>query len=183
MMAQQASRNADGSRASTLMQRPVAPTISVVIPAYGHAHFIRQTLESVLGQTRPPSEVIVINDGSPDDTRGAVRPFMDRITYLEQENQGMVRTMNRARDLATGDYNFGVASDDWLEPDASREVDPFVRTGGARVGVQPLPDPRVLRGEVQLAGVRVGQRLEHDAPAGQLRGGAGPARQLVAASA
>ena len=100
------------------MQRPAAPTISVVIPAYGHAHFIRQTLESVLGQTRPPSEVIVINDGSPDDTRGAVRPFMDRITYLEQENLGMVRTMNRARDLATGDYNFGVASDDWLEPDA-----------------------------------------------------------------
>jgi glycosyltransferase involved in cell wall biosynthesis len=72
----------------------------------------------VLAQTRPPSQVIVINDGSPDDTRGAVGPFLDRITYLEQPNQGPARTLNRGLAMATGEYIWPFSSDDWLEPDA-----------------------------------------------------------------
>ena len=113
---------------------PREPTISVVIPAYGHARFIAQTLESVLGQTRPPSQVIVINDGSPDATRGAVRPFLDRITYLEQPNRGIVPTMNRALELATGDYVCPSASDDWLEIDALETLGAIL-DGHPRVGL------------------------------------------------
>lgn len=93
-------------------------TVSVVIPTYGQAAFIGQTLESVFRQTRPPHEVIVINDGSPDDTDGAVAPYRDRIHYVRQENRGLARTRTRAVELATGDYLLMVDSDDWLEEDA-----------------------------------------------------------------
>ena len=93
-------------------------SISVVVAAYGHARFIGQTLDSLLGQSRPPAEVIVINDGSPDDMSRAVVPYLDRITYVEQENRGFVAAMNRAVDMATGDYVFPFSSDDWLQPEA-----------------------------------------------------------------
>jgi glycosyltransferase involved in cell wall biosynthesis len=93
-------------------------SISVVVAAYGNARFLAQTLDSILTQSRPAAEVIVINDGSPDDTTGAVAPYLDRITYIEQENRGFVATMNRGVDLAAGDYVFPFSSDDWLQPDA-----------------------------------------------------------------
>lgn len=94
------------------------PTVSVAIAAYGHAQYIGRTLESLLGQTRPPAEVIVINDGSPDATREAVKPYLDRITYVEQNNRGFIATMNRATAMARGEYLLQFSSDDWLEPDA-----------------------------------------------------------------
>jgi glycosyltransferase involved in cell wall biosynthesis len=93
-------------------------SISVMIPAYGHAAYIGQTLESILRQTRPADQILVINDGSPDDTAGAVRPYLDKITYIEQENQGLVQTLNRGLALCSGDYVCMIASDDWLAPHA-----------------------------------------------------------------
>lgn len=96
----------------------VAGTISVFIPSYGHAHYIAQTLDSLLGQTRPPMEIIVINDGSPDDTASAVLPYLDRIVYAEQPNCGLVETLNRGLARCQGDYVLVIASDDWLAPNA-----------------------------------------------------------------
>ncbi len=91
--------------------------VSVLIPSYGHAAYIRQTIESILGQTRPVDEIIVINDGSPDDTNSAVAPYLDKITYVEQENRGLTQTLNRGIAMCTGDYIALSASDDWLAPD------------------------------------------------------------------
>lgn len=93
-------------------------TISVVIPTYGHAAYIGRALESVLRQTRPAHEIVVINDGSPDDTAAAVAPYRDRIRYVEQENRGIGRTRTRGVELAAGDYLLMLDSDDWLEEDA-----------------------------------------------------------------
>jgi glycosyl transferase family 2 len=93
-------------------------SISVLIPTYGHAMYIGQTLDSILSQTRPAHEIIVINDGSPDDTGAAVRPYLDRIRYIEQENRGLVETLNRGIGLCRGDYIWILGSDDWLAPDA-----------------------------------------------------------------
>jgi glycosyltransferase involved in cell wall biosynthesis len=93
-------------------------SISVVIPAYGHAAYIGQTVESLLRQTRPAAQIIVINDGSPDDTAGAVRPYLDQITYIEQENRGLVQTLNRGLALCAGDYVCTIGSDDWMAPNA-----------------------------------------------------------------
>ena len=89
-------------------------TISVLIPSYGHADYIQLTLASIFEQSRQPYEVIVINDGSPDDTASAVAPFLDRIIYIEQENQGLIQSLNRGLQICTGDYVQFLASDDWL---------------------------------------------------------------------
>lgn len=92
--------------------------ISVLIPTYRHERYIAQTLDSVLTQTRRPDEVIVINDGSPDNTTAAVQPYLDRITYIERPNIGLISTLNQGVTMCTGDYIWMIASDDWLEPDA-----------------------------------------------------------------
>jgi len=93
-------------------------TVSVLIPSYNHAPYIRQCLDSILGQTRPADEIIVLDDGSSDDTATVIRPYLDRITFIEQENRGLIRTLNRGVPLCTGDYILMFASDDWLAPDA-----------------------------------------------------------------
>lgn len=92
--------------------------ISVLIPSYRHEQYVAQTLDSVLAQTRQPDEILVINDGSPDNTTAAVQPYLDRITYIERPNLGLVPTMNQGIQLCSGDYILMIASDDWLEPNA-----------------------------------------------------------------
>ena len=94
------------------------PTTTVVIPAFNHELFIAQTLESVLCQTRLPKEVIVVNDGSPDNTDMAVAPYLDRVTYVRQANTGVSGALNRGIGMASGDYLLFLASDDWLAPNA-----------------------------------------------------------------
>lgn len=93
------------------------PKISVLIATYGHARFIGQTLDSIFQQDRLPDEVIVVNDGSPDDTASAVQPYLKKIKYVEQENQGVVQACNHCLELCTGDYVLMIDSDDWLKPD------------------------------------------------------------------
>lgn len=90
--------------------------ISIVIPAFRHAHYIPQTISSVLFQSVPEIELIIINDGSPDETADAVAPFVadSRITYLEQENQGQAAARNRGLSLARGEYVKFLDDDDLL---------------------------------------------------------------------
>lgn len=93
-------------------------SISVVIPAYAHAHIIAHTIRSVLNQTQPPDEIIVINDGSPDDTTAAVAPFLndDRFRFLEQPNEGQAAARNRGIAIATSDYVALLDDDDLWPP-------------------------------------------------------------------
>ncbi|MEL7237954.1 MAG: glycosyltransferase family A protein, partial [Planctomycetota bacterium] len=96
-----------------------SPTVSVVIPAYGHAAFIGDAVRSVLDQTtREPIEIIVVNDGSPDDTAGAVRPFVDagQVRYIEQTNAGQAAARNRGIAEASGTYVQLLDDDDVLTP-------------------------------------------------------------------
>lgn len=92
--------------------------ITVVIPTYGHANYIAKTLESILAQTRPAREIIVLNDGSPDDTDAAVAPYMDRIRYIKGPHRGLGATVWAGVDLVSTEYTHLIASDDWLEPNA-----------------------------------------------------------------
>src|SRR4051794_30068158 len=64
------------------------PLCSVVIPAYQAESFLAQTIESVLAQTYPAVEVVIVNDGSTDGTAGVVGRFGDRVRSVEQENGG-----------------------------------------------------------------------------------------------
>lgn len=91
--------------------------VSVIIPAYNSAQCISDTLDSVLGQTRPPRQVIVIDDGSLDATRAAVTTYGSRVTYVLQENAGQGAARNRGLGLATGDYVALLDSDDYWKPE------------------------------------------------------------------
>ena len=66
-----------------------APAVSVVIPTYNRARYVVEAVRSVLDQTDPDFELIVVDDGSTDGTRAALAPYLDRLRYLAQENRGM----------------------------------------------------------------------------------------------
>jgi glycosyltransferase involved in cell wall biosynthesis len=93
------------------------PLVSVIIPAFKVAPFIRETLDSVLGQTFTDHEVIVINDGSPDtdELESALQQYLDRIVYLKQGNQGAGAARNAGLRRATGEFVAFLDGDDvWL---------------------------------------------------------------------
>jgi glycosyltransferase involved in cell wall biosynthesis len=93
------------------------PLVSVVIPAYNCAHYLPAAIESALEQTHPNVEVVVVNDGSPDDTDEAVQPYLDRIIYFKQENQGLSAARNAGFRASTGEYVCFLDADDILLPD------------------------------------------------------------------
>jgi glycosyltransferase involved in cell wall biosynthesis len=88
--------------------------VSVIIAAYNAEAYIAAAVESVLGQTIPPDEVIVIDDGSTDGTRNVLGQFGDRITVFTQDNGGQAIAVNRALATAQGELiGFCDADDLW----------------------------------------------------------------------
>lgn len=96
-----------------------APRVSVVIPTYGHAHLVEETLASVFAQTFEDFEVVVVNDGSPDDTAARLRPMAERgeIRYVEQANAGQGPARNRGLAEARGTYVAFLDDDDLWPPE------------------------------------------------------------------
>jgi glycosyltransferase involved in cell wall biosynthesis len=80
------------------------PEISIIIPAYQHARELPACLRSILAQSFDDYEIILVNDGSTDGTEEALAPFMDRITYISQENQGGNAARNRGAERSSGRY-------------------------------------------------------------------------------
>ena len=87
-------------------------TISVVIPAYNAGRFIVASIESVLQQTVPPLEIIVVDDGSTDDTRERLRVYEGRIRYSFQTNQGTSTARNTGISQAYGEWVAFLDADD-----------------------------------------------------------------------
>jgi len=94
------------------------PLVSIVIPAYRAATFIRETLDSVFAQTYPNLEVILVNDGSPDTAQleAAIRSYGDRLIYIRRENGGPAAARNTAIRAAQGKYIACLDSDDLYLP-------------------------------------------------------------------
>ncbi len=93
-----------------------APRISVIIPTYNRADLVERAVQSALNQTWPASEIIVVDDGSRDNTRAVLAPFRDRIEYIHQENKGVSIARNHAIQKSTGDLIAFLDSDDVWEP-------------------------------------------------------------------
>jgi glycosyltransferase involved in cell wall biosynthesis len=98
--------------------------VSVVIPTYNRARYIAETLESVLAQAYAPVEVVVVDDGSTDDTRAVVERYVPAVTYVWQENAERGAARNRGLALARGEFVAFLDSDDvWLPGKLEREVE------------------------------------------------------------
>ena len=92
--------------------------ISVILPVYNSEKYIKKSVESVLNQTFTDFELIIVNDGSTDDTINILNSFSDsRIKIINQTNQGPGAARNNALDIAKGDYIMFLDSDDWYSDD------------------------------------------------------------------
>jgi glycosyltransferase involved in cell wall biosynthesis len=96
--------------------------ISVIIPTYQRAGLIAETLESVLAQTHPANEVIVIDDGSTDDTEQVCRQFGGRIKYVKTKNCGYQVARNTGVSLSSSPWLVFFDSDDLMEPDQLERI-------------------------------------------------------------
>ena len=90
--------------------------VSVVIPAYNQARFVAQAVESVLAQTMPAAEVIVVNDGSTDETAAVLDQFQTPVRVLTQQNQGVSRARNAGVAASSGDAVAFLDADDAWKP-------------------------------------------------------------------
>lgn len=101
------------------------PKVGIIIPAYKVEKYIFRALESCIMQTYPNIEIVVVDDGSPDDTYNIVKAYADkdnRIKLYRQENKGVSCARNRALGMCTADYVLFLDSDDWLETDAVEKL-------------------------------------------------------------
>jgi glycosyltransferase involved in cell wall biosynthesis len=100
---------------------PSLPVVSVLIPSFNYGRWTIEAIESVFAQTYRNIELIVVDDGSDPATRALLREFRcsrsDRFTYVEQDNRGIVRTLNALLRHAHGEYITVLAADDALCPE------------------------------------------------------------------
>lgn len=97
----------------------VRPRVAVIVPAYGVAHLVGEALDSLLAQTMPDWECVVIDDGAPDDVAAAVAPFLAdaRIRFLATDNRGVSSARNTAIGATTAPLIVLLDGDDRLRPD------------------------------------------------------------------
>lgn len=90
--------------------------VSIIVPTFNRAHMLGQSLSTLLDQTCPPYEIIVVDDGSSDDTADVVDSLSGPIRYIRQDNGGKATAVNRGLSEARGDLIWLFDDDDWAEP-------------------------------------------------------------------
>ena len=89
--------------------------ISIIIPTYNYAQYICEAIESVLNQTYKDFKIIVIDDGSTDNTKEVIKPYLNKMKYIYQQNSGPSAARNRGIQEAKGEYIAFLDADDiWL---------------------------------------------------------------------
>lgn len=97
-----------------------SPSISVVIAVYNGERTIARAVESVLGQTYPALQLVVVDDGSTDDTARVVRGYGERVRYIRQSNAGVSAARNAGASATSGEWLAFLDADDWYYPDRLR---------------------------------------------------------------
>lgn len=131
--------------------------ISVIIPTYNYARYLPRAIDSVLSQTYKDYEIVVVDDGSTDNTKEVLGPYMDKIRYIYQSNTGISGARNRAIKESQGKYiAFLDADDSWVPEKLTIQMDVFeknpsvglvyskvtlFREDGTIVEVYPTRDP------------------------------------------
>ncbi len=97
---------------------PTTGTVTVGIPCYNHARYLKDAVDSILAQTHPADEILILNDCSTDDFKTVALQFTDpRIKLMAfDENRGVQEAMNQMAFRAKGDFFMALSSDDWVDP-------------------------------------------------------------------
>jgi len=115
--------------------------VSVIIPAFNAGRYVRESIESVLNQTYPPRELIVVDDGSTDQTSAVANCFEPRVRVVRQKNQGVSAARNHGARVAVSEWLAFLDADDWWRPEkleaqmhlVSKEGTRFAHCGSERV--------------------------------------------------
>lgn len=132
------------------------PLISILMPAYNAATYVVEAIQSVTSQGYPNWELIIIDDGSTDDTKALVHTFQDsRIRYLYQENQGVSAARNKALELMQGDFFCFLDADDCFPENAlAKQLDYMLQH----------PDCTILGGLVRISNTNLSNTLRFFQP-------------------
>lgn len=106
------------------------PQFAVIIPVYNSAATLARAIESVLAQTWPAHEIIVIDDGSTDNSLHVAKGFADRIRVIHQPNAGVSAARNRGTEAATAPWLAFLDADDWYYPDRLKWHADMIRQDG-----------------------------------------------------
>ena len=107
------------------MTKSKQPKVSVVVPIYNVEKYLRECVDSILAQTLKDIEVILVDDGSPDDCGKIIDEYAandKRVVAVHQENSGYSTAVNKGIDLAKGEYIGIIESDDFIEPNMYEEL-------------------------------------------------------------
>ena len=127
------------------------PVVSVIIPAYNSGPYLADALRSVFKQNYQPMEVIVVDDGSTDETASIARSFKD-ITYTFQPNQGPASARNTGIGMAHGDFIAFLDADDyWPENKLRTQVSHLIEN----------PETEVVLGRIQCTGLLTDKEKEN----------------------
>ncbi|MEM6898685.1 MAG: glycosyltransferase family A protein [Pseudomonadota bacterium] len=114
------------------IRRHELASVSVIVPTYNRARFLGESLDAIIGQLAEQDEIIVVNDGSEDDTGNVLNSYSPNVRIIEQANAGKSAALNHALPEATGDFVWIVDDDDIVCPDArNRLVDALLATPNA----------------------------------------------------
>jgi glycosyltransferase involved in cell wall biosynthesis len=92
------------------------PLVSCIIPVFNGEAYLHEAIDSVLAQTHPNMEIVVVNDGSTDGTTAVIERYGDRVRSLQQENRGVSVARNRGVELSTGQLLCFLDADDVFDP-------------------------------------------------------------------
>jgi glycosyltransferase involved in cell wall biosynthesis len=122
------------------------PLVTAVIPTYNYGHYVCAAVESALAQTYPRVEVVVVDDGSTDDTAARLARYGDRIRYVYQPNQGLSAARNTGIRAANGEFVALLDSDDEWHPERVAAQVPVMlarpEVGLVAAGAETGPEPR-----------------------------------------
>lgn len=113
------------------------PTVSVIIPSYNRETLIGETVANLLAQTQPPDEIIVVDDGSTDNSVAVIRAFGDKIKLIQQPNQGPGTARNAGLKIATGEFVQFQDSDDLFSLNKIETQSKLLERTGADIAFCP----------------------------------------------
>lgn len=129
------------------------PLVSIIIPSYNHSKYITETLDSVVNDTYPNKEIVIIDDGSKDNSVEIINEWIGKnldqqVNFIVRSNKGLCSTLNELVDKAEGEYLIPLASDDQLVNNTISERVEILNNSAEKV---LIADAEVIDGDGQVS--------------------------------